>query len=259
MASTGSRRSADGLGFYGIANHGAQVEGSLGVSAVRVAAYARRNTADRPFGVLNDYVASTLGTAIGLPVPPGTLIRFYQDEPGYLSLGFSDKGDRPPPVILQDFARERPWEASGVIAFDQWVLNTDRHDENLAYIPTLGVAVFDHDLSLVNRPPDGNACASLEAGLDQAVKGHVLAPHLQTSEHFPEWCERIGSIGRREIRRVVGTCRDAGLIDVATRDKLASFLEHRQTRVRSYVDRTISEYVKVTSWTLGSGEVDDES
>jgi hypothetical protein len=259
MASTGGRRPVDGLGFFGIDWHGAQVEGSLGVSAVRVAAYTRRDTPDRPFAVVNDYVASTLGTAVGLPVPPGSLIRFYQGGAGYLSLGFSDRGDRPPPIIPPIFVHERPWDACGVIAFDQWILNTDRHDENLAYLPSLGVAVFDHDLSLINRPPDNDACASLEAGLDQVVKGHMLARHLETVEYFPEWYQRIASIGKREIRRAVSTCRDAGIIDAAVKEKLVAFLEHRQTRVKSYVDRTISEYVKVASWPLGSGEVNDES
>ncbi|WP_155945621.1 hypothetical protein [Micromonospora sp. CNB394] len=259
MTSTGSRRPVDGLGFFAIDWYGALVEDSTSVSAVRVAAYARRNTPQRRFAVVNDYVASTLGTAAGLPVPPGTLLRVGQGELGYLSLGFSDKGDRPPPVIPPVFAHERPWDATGIIAFDQWILNNDRHDANLAYLPNSGVAVFDHDMALICNPPSGDACGSLETGLEQTVKDHILARHLTTAEYFPEWCDRIKSVGKREIRRVVSTCQDANLIDRNVRDKLIDFLEHRQTRIQSHIGRTTSDYVKVGSWPLGIDEVGSES
>lgn len=258
MASTSSRRPVDGLGFFAIAGYGAQVEDSATVTAVRVAAYARRNVHQRRFAVVNDYVASTLGMAVGLPVPPGALLRFHQGEPGYLSLGFSDRGDRPPPIIPPVFTRERPWEATGIIAFDQWILNNDRHDANLAYLPNSGVAVFDHDMALICNPQDGDACTSLESGLEQTIKGHLLSRHLETAEYFSEWFDRVKSVRKREIRRAVTTCFDANLIDDKIRDKLIGFLEHRQTRIHSHIGRTVSEYVKIDSWPLDIGGVTNE-
>jgi hypothetical protein len=247
----------DGLGFYSIQNWGAQV--GSGVYGVRMLGYARQNTADKPFGVVNDFVASTLGTAIGLPVPPGAMVRLYGDKWGYLSMGFSDRGDQLPPVIPERLARERPWDATGIIAFDQWINNTDRHEENMAYHPEIGLAVFDHDLSLINTPTDGNPAITLDGTVDLEVKNHILARYLDTPRFLPEWCVRIRSVSRREIRRAVDACFHAGLIDGESRTKLASYLQHRQTRIPEYVSRTKDEYVNISSWTFGDGGVDDDN
>ena len=99
MASEGSRLPRDGLGFFGIDLWGADVVGSEAVTAVRVQAYARRKTAARPFGVVNDYIGSKLGTLIGLSVPPGSLIALHGGHYAYLSLAFGDRSERLPPAI----------------------------------------------------------------------------------------------------------------------------------------------------------------
>lgn len=245
-----------GLGYFHLGMFGAQVEGSEGVSAVRVNAYARLATEDRPFGVVNDYVASSLGLAAGLPVPPGTLLHLHGGQYGYLSLGFSEKGDRLPPVLFDEFAALRAWEASGIIAFDQWVANGDRHDENLAFHPKLGVAVFDHDLSLLGRA-QGDVAQVLRETRDNEIKSHSIPPFLMAADYLSSWCERIGSIRFEEIRRIVFNCVHAKLLDKSVADELIRFIEHRKSRVRDYLTRTRHEYELISEWPLDLGEVNN--
>ncbi|MFC8363992.1 hypothetical protein ACFUIY_29440 [Streptomyces griseorubiginosus] len=261
MASRTTRGIKHGVGYFEVALHGARIEGSSGaVHHIRINAYARKNTPDRPFGVANDYIASTLGVAAGLPVPPGTLIGVYGGGYNYASLAFGDRGDKPPPIIPPKFCEERPWEACGIIAFDQWIHNTDRHDENIGYLPEVAVAAFDHDLSLANEAKsEDEAQALLVDCQDLPVKSHCLPPHLKDVSHFGEWCDRIGSVTRREIRRVVTTSHSAELISADLRDTLISFLEHRQSRISSFIEKTRDQYASVDSWTLDLKEVESGS
>lgn len=243
----------DGLGAFKIKNW--TIEASDTVTGVLVQAYARQNSTERPFGVVNDFVASSLGLAAGLPIPPGFLIPLSGNQQGYVSIAFTDRGDRLPPVIPRRLAEERPWDATGIIAFDQWILNTDRHDENLAYDRNIGLAVFDHDLSLINTPADGRPETVLIGARDDEVKGHLLARHLTTPGHFAEWVARIAAITKNEIDRVVKTCQDAGLLGASDRALLVDFLRHRQERVLHYVARTADEYVRVSSWPIEIGGI----
>ncbi|WP_435612189.1 hypothetical protein [Streptomyces sp. bgisy159] len=245
------------VGYFDIAHYGAAIENSTGgVYHVKLNAYARQDTSAKPFAVVNDFVASSLGMAAGLPVPPGNLVGLYGGKHGYVSLAFGDRGDRPPPVIPPKFCAERPWEACGIIAFDHWILNTDRHDENLAYLPDVGVSVFDHDRTLINQPPDGDAIASLSSGKDIAYKTHCLIRHVKDVSHFPEWFDRISSVTRREILQIVGRCHSAGLIDAHVRDALIEFIEYRQSRIRSFIDRTKDQFISADEWTLDLEGVD---
>jgi hypothetical protein len=251
----------NGVGYFDIAFHGATTEtGSGGVHHIRLNAYARQNTQDRPHAVVNDYVASTLGLAAGLPIPPGNLVGLHGGKYGFVSMAFGERGDEAPPVIPPRFCQERPWDACGIIAFDQWVNNTDRHDENLAYIEEIGVAVFDHDLALINHHhPSGDAATALAASLDAECKGHILAPFLTDASSFSEWFDRIAGVTRREIRRAVDTCYAVQLVNGELRDALINFIEHRQSRVRSYIERTRLEYTSLSRWTLDLEEVDGDS
>ncbi|WP_432090530.1 hypothetical protein [Streptomyces sp. NRRL F-5630] len=256
-----ARGQKHGIGYFDVALWGARIEDSSGgVSHLRLNAYARKNTPERPFAVVNDFIASSLGIATGLPVPPGTLVGVYGGGYNYASLAFGDRGDKPPPIIPPKFCEERPWEACGIIAFDHWIHNTDRHNGNIAYLPEFAVAVFDHDLSLLNEAKTADeALALLAKSQDIPVIDHCLTPHLKDVSHFGEWFDRIASVTRREIRRAVSTAHSSELINAELRDALTTFLEHRQTRIGSFVDQTRDQYQKADSWTLDIEEVSSGS
>ncbi|MFE6071239.1 hypothetical protein [Streptomyces sp. NPDC056525] len=250
-----------GVGYFDVAQHGARIETSSGgVGHLRLNAYARKNTPERPFGVANDFISSSLGMAAGLPVAPGALVGVYGGGFNYASLAFGDRGDQPPPIIPPNFCRERPWEACGIIAFDQWIYNTDRHDENIGHLPGVSVGLFDHDLSLMNSSLTLESALSLLADCqDRPSTSHCLTAHVTDVSHFGEWFDRIASVTRREIRRITATAFSADLVNADLRDALTAFVEHRQTRIGEFIEQTRSQYLKVSNWTLDLGEVDGGS
>lgn len=249
-----SRPPATGLGYQSLqVDHlGALVEGSSGgVLLARLAAFARPVIAGSPYCIVNDYVSSALGMAMGVPVPPCTLIKLGQ-EWGFISIGFGEHGTPPPPADLEALGAERPWEASGIIVLDQWISNSDRHDGNVAYLPTLGVAAFDHDQALFGACPSGGGLASLSQSQPTRVKNHPFGPHLKTDEHFESWIARAKSITRHEIERAVWTCVDTGLLPRQDATALVDFLQYRQRHVGSFVSDSHPEYSGISSWTLGA-------
>ena len=251
-------RPVSGLGYQpvGIDHYGAAIEGagSGGVSYIKLAAYARQNTVDRPFGVVNDYIANALGRASGVPVPPGELVKLGRTTWGFVTLGFGEDGRRPPPADLEALATEHPWESTGVVVFDQWILNTDRHDENVAYLDKMGIAVFDHDCALLGfNPPDPAVALASERA--SRVRGHQLAASLRTAKYLESWVNRIKSVMPLEIRRAVGTCVDAGLLSKSLGDQLNEFILFRQASIQSYIDDSKEDFRQVTEWVMFDGEV----
>lgn len=248
-------QSAAGLGYFSFEGFGMELEGSEGVSAVRMTAYVRRPTAKRPYGVVNDYIASALGMAVGLPVPPGTLMQ-TRSEFAYISLGFSDRGDRLPPALLDEFAEERPWEATGVLAFDQWIYNSDRHSGNLAFDSKLGVSVYDHDLSLIARANE-RPVDTLREYRDKELSGHPLAKYVKNASYFESWFDRIAGIRTEEVRRIVRTCSKLGLIENELKQELINFVDFRKAKVKEYIERTRNEYSEIATWPFVMAEASD--
>ncbi|MFC0546623.1 hypothetical protein [Kutzneria chonburiensis] len=245
-----------GMGYFALDGFGATVGGSGGVSSVRLSAYSRQNTKDRPHGVLNDYISSALGLSIGLSVPPGALVELDGGIYGYTCMAFGLKGDRLPPAILGKLVLERPWEAWGIVAFDQWVANTDRHDGNVAYHPKVGVAAFDHDLALLGRCSK-DLSSMLRSERDREVRSHEFAPYFQSAEYLDSWCTRIAGVQKEEIRRLVNNCLAVDLVNKEVAEELIRYIDHRKSRVREFISRTSGEYSKVTEWPFELGEVGD--
>ncbi|WP_159062884.1 hypothetical protein [Streptomyces scabiei] len=249
-----SRPPASGLGYQAMqVDLGALVEGSSGgVLIARLAAYARPVDTASPYCVVNDYVSTAVGMAMGVPVPPGTLIKLGS-EWGFVSVGFGEQGRRPPPADFEELGVDRPWEASGVVVLDQWISNSDRHDGNLAYLPTLGVAAFDHDQALFGACPPGEGVDSLQQARERRVKRHELVPYLKTVEHFESWINRAQSITHAELSRTAWSCVDAGLLTRHEADALVDFLEYRQLNIGRFIEESHSEFSGVTAWPLDSG------
>ena len=199
-------------GSFAIGNHGHQLSPDSGQSAVSLAGFARRNHPDRPYAVVNDFVASQLGLLMGVPVPPTALVNLG-DSTGVVSLMFGDRGLRPPPADLARLAHDDPRSAAGIYTLDQWVLNGDRHNENVAYFPGAGVSAFDFDSALIGLKPPQSVRANLHLGVDRPVVAHPLAAHMLDVSHLASWQHRASVITQRDIETIVFKCLDAGLLD----------------------------------------------
>lgn len=245
-------------GFQAVGfDRGVSVDGASGdVSLVTMSAFVRRNEPERPYAVVNDAIGSALGMRLGLPVPPGWLIALSRAEVGWCSVGFGDSRHTPPPADMKELARRDPWVATGVVILDWWLANGDRHEENLVDLPRFGVAVIDHDASLIGHGiylDHAAAAAHLQAVMDTPARPHEFAPYLSTARYFDEWLAKVARLPRDEIRRVVRPCFDANLVDARLRDALVDFLVVRAGLLRDYVKRRTPDFAQISDWTLDMG------
>ncbi|MFF7453054.1 hypothetical protein [Kitasatospora sp. NPDC008115] len=259
MSSGFSLPPASGVGYQAVSFDllGAAVGGSSDtVHAARLAAFARIRTEKSRYGIVNDYVATRLGLAIGAPVVDGYLVKVGSDTWAFSTVAFGEKGQRLPPADLEELATLRPWEATGIYVLDQWILNLDRHDENIGYLEKLGVAAFDHEWSLFG-PGREDQTASLRASRDKRVEKHPIAEWLATDVHVSQWLRRVRSVQPEELNRHVGGCVHVGLLSREEAGALVDFLIYRQANIARYIDDSWGDFKNLTKISLPDTEVSD--
>ena len=201
---------------------------------------AKVNFAGNDVAVVDEYICARLGMAIGLPVPPGAIVR---DGAGiaYVAWRFGVPGaGRPPPVVPADLIKYHPDLSAGIVAFDHWIYNDDRHAENLAFTPPdIPPAVFDHERALLGTSMAG-VPARLLALTDTAPAPGCLAALLPDADRLRSWIERISSVPDGLIR---STCMEAvayGGIDLVEATMAAMFLIHRRETLTTVLQATMS-------------------
>jgi hypothetical protein len=138
--------------YYAAAFKAPVGEGVSDTWEVDLKGYAKLNSDESPYCVANEYVAARLGQMVGLPVPPGGVIqgRTPSGGPAWVSLNFSPKGDRLPPIDPPTVYEALPELCAGVVVFDVLIANGDRHRKNLAFLPSKKrLEVFDHSHALL--------------------------------------------------------------------------------------------------------------
>jgi len=236
------------LGAYGVASGG-----SGAVSGVQLNGYIRQNSEDRPYGVANDFVASTLGAMIGLPVPPIALVSLPGGEVGSVSLGFGERGVQPPPADLDALARAHPEEAAGTIVFDQWICNPDRHDENIAFLAKKGMSLFDHDGALIGHKPPVSASDNLTRGQSYIVCAHPLAQHIEDWRLIEGWISEVRRLSKRSIQRVAERAYDSRLVTAPERDGLVQMLTYRASSLSAMMENRAGDFTKVVQPAMTQG------
>lgn len=120
---------------------------------------------DHPI-VLNEYLASRLAHSMGIPVPFGELAALPNNERGWVSAIVGTEGKPSAPVDVVKAATSEAHIYGGIAAFDVWILNGDRTDENLIWTPEIGMWAIDHEQAFGAFNPEGTKRL-------QAVQGHV--------------------------------------------------------------------------------------
>jgi len=213
---------------------------------------AKRNSTDAPYAVPNEFICGRLGLLIGLPVPPGTVVTTEDGRLAYVSLQFGPKGKPPPPVNPQEFTEDNPNIAAGVIAFDHWIGNPDRHEHNLAYVrgePKIPVTVFDHSHALLGVEV-GAAIQRLRETVHDPLVSGILRQHITSSREFGDCAKLISAISNELIR---GICRTLVHPDGITVDECtaaAKFLIDRKERVLEKIRASKVRMPNVRQWEL---------
>ncbi|MEK7122365.1 MAG: HipA family kinase [Patescibacteria group bacterium] len=165
-----------------------------------VCGFAKCAQPDMPYIVANEYAANRLASAILLPTPPGFIVE-KDSKPYFVSMDFNLAGEALPPIQPDRVVEALPELSAGVIAFDIWVCNRDRHEENLHYdLTTNRLEVFDHSHALLG---DGDVDQFLAKKNELAIETHCLAPSLIIMETMVHWIDRIKAIPEYYIREVL--------------------------------------------------------
>lgn len=236
-------------GFYGVATLGGPL--GLGISGTLEASLdglVKLNDAQAPYTVANEYICGRLAALVGLPTPPGTIAELSDKRMAYVMLRFGDKGDKPPPADPVEVVTERPLASALLLAFDSWIMNADRHTQNLAYLPGsagAGLSVFDHGHALCGTTA-GGAQAFLEGvARDQPWIGGCLQPELNSAVLLRQACNRLEKVANDMIEEICETPKHLKVYSAAESKSAHETLIHRRDRVWGHVMANQPSFPKI--------------
>lgn len=196
----------------------------------------------RPYLVANEHVCARLASIVNLPVPPGVIVESVSGQIGYVALRFGNANERPPRLVSTDLVNDCPEIAAGILAFDCWIANGDRHAENLAYSPNIWPPMaFDHSHAFFGNP--GNPGRLTDHAFVAAAG--VLAQYMTDPAPFDEWVRRIQSIRPGVIREVLDSLVTRSIIEAGEASIAADFLMARQGTLRDLLKASLPS----TQWT----------
>ncbi|HUB65936.1 MAG TPA: hypothetical protein VL981_00460 [Candidatus Methylacidiphilales bacterium] len=210
--------------------------------------------------VANEYVANILGRFLGLPLPPGALTK-SDDGLGFASLDFDLTGESLPPLDPGDCYKKMPDQSTGLVMFDIFIANPDRHNQNVC--ATLrdkpydmiafdhGHALFGHDKTQgIKRLEDLRDRLGISGGSATKQNRHCLLDEILDSGFFEKWMIRIKTIPDHLIDASCEDVRDKGLIDFAEAAALKTFLKYRRDNFQTIVMNHKDEFKGIKQWGL---------
>lgn len=211
---------------------------------VQLNGIAKSTDDENPYAVINEVVCGTLAHGICLPIPVG----FVTDKEGakyYVSLDFA--GERLPPIDGAQFVQEQPDLACGIVLFDIWIVNRDRHARNLSYQVAIGqTQIFDHSHAFLEVEGTNRLTAHEN---DLGIETHCLAEHLETIRPMQPWFERINQLPEYWVSETMERAVHVGL-PVEEAQFCMEFLLRRRSRLLELVaaHRASFPRVQVDLW-----------
>lgn len=226
---------------YKVAAKGGPVgKGVTGSVFVSVHGIAKSGSTQYPTLVANELVCSRLASALLLPVPPGFLIKL-ENVLNFVSLDFNLAGQSLPPADGSAVVQAFPELSWGIILFDMWVLNGDRHNGNLSYDTVANkVQLFDHSHALFAHGNFQNVATAT------AIGGHCLAAEMTSLDGLKEWHSHILALPERFVRSVVGdVAADEFGVTTAGAQECADFLIARRVNLINIAKANAGTFPKV--------------
>lgn len=200
---------------------------------ISVSGVAKTSNPAEPHIVANEYICARLAAAVGLPVPPGFLVK-EGDRSWFVSLNFNLSGEKLPPVIPELLVARQPDLCAGIVLFDAWALNPDRHAKNLMhYEKTDAVQLFDHSRALMPTDLPQREYAEKMRDLP-AIGAHCLAQKLVDASTFKRWHQRIMAVAEHQITDALNEAVEVGL-EPGNVDFFRAYLMDRRTRLPNIV------------------------
>ena len=219
----------------------------------RLQAVAKTNGPNAPYCVPNEIICAELGRVLRLPIPPFVIVRGAGDpRTWFASMDFNLQQHSLPPVNAARCVAALPRESAGLLLFDVWVANSDRHARNFA-VDTVSnpavMTVFDHSHALFGPHPQ-NAQVRMESLRDRlGVTGgpltrgnrHCLLDAIRHDEGFSEWVARIGAVPDYFLNDL---CNEVVPYGVTPSEALAAadFLKYRRDAMASLLAQHRAEF-----------------
>jgi hypothetical protein len=210
---------------------------------VAVAGVGKPSNAANPNAIANELICGDLGRILRLPIPPGFIV-YKEAEPYHVSLNFYLAGEDLPRADAASLVAEHPKLACGIVAFDIWVCNGDRHAKNIAFDQsTKRVNLFDHSHAFMHGA-QGRKHLEGQAGSLGILPHHCLVPQIANGDHFGYWIDRIERIPEFYIRDSIRECMAIGMTSDDA-DFCTGFLLDRRTQLTTLLDANKASFPKL--------------
>jgi hypothetical protein len=236
-------------GFYEVDVWGPVQAGTFSTPRLcTMSGFAKVSVPAQPYLVPNEFICGRLGLLMGLPVPPGVCTKTDSGDLAYVALRFGHRGEKPPPVIPEHVVADNPSEAAGIIVFDCWIANKDRHNQNLAFVRGgTPLHLFDHGNALLGEVP-GKGPGRLHDLASVAVVSACLGPHITSSQSFAEWQARAMAIPDGLVRDLIRAVTAPGGLTKDDAEVTFSFLIERRGKLRDLLRSAASQLPKISDW-----------
>lgn len=204
----------------------------------------------------NEYISAVLGTVLGLPIPPFAMLEKRTSQ-GQESLWFASLDCRLAGESMAEIDPETVFAAMpdicfGIMLFDIWVANTDRHVENLSFDSSVSpkrLNVFDHSHALfgltgperLDKYKEGFILTST-VPTDVRPTKHCLLESVKDASGFAKWAERILEIPEFVVRDACENAHELGLIDEKEKNKVLEFLLFRRDNIKCFLTKNWDKF-----------------
>lgn len=204
--------------------------------------HAKAEEPDVPLMLANELICCRLAAAVGLPVLPGEIaIQPATDRRCWITPQIAIAGGSLPPPDPAAVVAQYPNIVAGMVAFDEWVRNDDRHSNNLLYDPRLGLWLIDHEHSLAG--PAGESLEHLKSAIGASVGYHEFRGPQLDAIALRFWAQRISMVHAETVDRAVNEAFERGLMKASARDGVRTFLLNR----RKHVVKLVEAYGRVNN------------
>jgi hypothetical protein len=196
----------------------------------------------------NEWIAARLASAVGLPLLDYRVVTMHDEL--FFASSWMPPGTFYPAITEELFNRcENRERAYDLVVFDSWLINSDRHSENL---PVRHIARGDRHLLLLNdhshllvSPSGPREVGDLMGRLDSPPRTYVTLAFIRDSITDParinEALDRVERVSDADTRAVVASTPPELLANDA-RAVYADFLVERKHRLRGLFENHATDF-----------------
>lgn len=198
----------------------------------------KKDCAQSPNLVVNEFIANRLASALGLPVPAGDLWVDDDVQLHWVVATIRDRGHTLPPSSPNDIARVDGLLRARMYCFDALVLNIDRHADNFLVDGKGNAWLIDHDLTLFADCRRENRAAAIAtfAGRPYADWARFWTGGvLPSRDELRRAAQEFDMVPAAVLAAPAAEAFARGIITAPERDALTQFLSDRRAKIKQLV------------------------